>query len=161
MSLPEVALWAVLRRSTTGFRFRRQQAMGVYILDFYCPAARLAVELDGEAHASPEQVRHDLRRDAWLEGQGVQVLRFPAVAVLDPFGIEAVVEVITDACAERTIALGCDPPPFTGEGDREAVEGAGVNPGFPPGPGGREPERGLKALAPSTASGGPPPPLRG
>ena len=99
-SLPETVLWQVLRRRGIGGRFRRQHAFGVYILDFYCPAARLAVELDGEQHASPEQARHDLQRDAWLEAQGVRVMRFPAVAVLDPFGLEAVVATITEALHE-------------------------------------------------------------
>jgi very-short-patch-repair endonuclease len=51
MSLPEIVLWQVLRkRGLSGLRFRRQHPVGPYILDFYCPAARLAIEVEGLAH---------------------------------------------------------------------------------------------------------------
>jgi hypothetical protein len=63
MSLPEVVLWQTLRRGqVSGLRFRRQHPVGPYILDFYCPSARLAIEVDGSAHDAAAQVRHDERR---------------------------------------------------------------------------------------------------
>lgn len=102
LTLPEGLLGQALRRDNAGFRFRRQHAMGVYILDFYCPAAKLAVEVDGAGHDHPEQAAHDHRRDAWLETQGVRVLRFSADAVLDDFGLRAVVGMIAEAAAERS-----------------------------------------------------------
>ena len=61
MSLPEVLLWQALRRQQTGMRFRRQHPAGPYILDFYCDAAKLCVEVDGESHAF--RMGHDRARD--------------------------------------------------------------------------------------------------
>jgi very-short-patch-repair endonuclease len=78
MTRPEWTLWQMLRRSQTGLRFRREHPIGSYVLDFYCPSARVCVEVDGPAHLEPEQIEHDARRDAWLLAQGVTVLRFTA-----------------------------------------------------------------------------------
>jgi very-short-patch-repair endonuclease len=50
MTLPEVLLWRELRKRPDGLKFRRQQAANSYVTDFYCHSARLAVEVDGEAH---------------------------------------------------------------------------------------------------------------
>ena len=72
MTWPERSLWALLRRQRTGLRFRRQHPMGPFILDFYCPSAKLAIEVDGAGHDS---VR-DEKRTAWLAGEGIRVLRF-------------------------------------------------------------------------------------
>src|SRR5437870_13607423 len=83
MSLPEVVLWQALRQGRLAdLRFRRQHPIGPYILDFYCPSARLVVEVDGAAHDSAAQVRHDARRDAFLAENGVRVLRIAAAEVL-------------------------------------------------------------------------------
>lgn len=84
LTLPEGLMWIALRgRKLAGLRFRRQHPIGPYILDFYCDEARLAVEIDGQAHEHPERVRHDRRRTAWLEGRGVTVIRLAAREVLD------------------------------------------------------------------------------
>jgi very-short-patch-repair endonuclease len=71
----ERRLWAKLRSAQIeGASFRRQHPAGNYVLDFYCPALRLAIELDGGQHAiSPTR---DRVRDEWLERRGVTVLRF-------------------------------------------------------------------------------------
>jgi len=73
MTEPERVLWALLRRRQQALRFRRQHAMGLYILDFYCPAAQLCVEVDGPSHAGQEE--HDSARTRWLNAQGVKVVR--------------------------------------------------------------------------------------
>ena len=87
----ERALWRHLRlRQLDGYKFRRQQPLGPYILDFICLEKRLIVELDGGQHA--EQVVADAERTAWLEGQGFRVLRFWNHDVLKD--IQAVKEVI-------------------------------------------------------------------
>ena len=65
-------------RQLGGFRFRRQHPIGPYILDFYCAEARLAVEIDGQAHGHPDQIRHDARRDQWLGEKGIRTLRIPS-----------------------------------------------------------------------------------
>jgi very-short-patch-repair endonuclease len=59
--------------------------MGPYFLDFYCPAVRLALEVDGEGHGHPEQVGHDGLQDRWLAEQGVTTLRVAAIDVRDNF----------------------------------------------------------------------------
>ena len=84
MSLPEVLLWGALRGRRLGdIRFRRQHPVGPFILDFYCEAARLAVEIDGAGHDHPDQARHDARRTEWLALRGITVMRVSARAVLD------------------------------------------------------------------------------
>ena len=84
MTLPEVLLWTSIRGGRIdGVRFRRQHPIGPYVLDFYCAAAKLALEIDGSAHDQPDQMRHDRARDEWLAAQGFRVLRVPAKSVLD------------------------------------------------------------------------------
>jgi len=94
MSLPEVVLWQELRRRQWTMRFRRQHPVGPYVLDFYSPEARLAVEVDGAVHDLPEQARYDERRDAWLRQQGIRVLRFSAAEVLRDRELEGVLALI-------------------------------------------------------------------
>ena len=95
-SLPEGMLWPVLRTRRGGFKFRRQHPFGWYIADFYCPAARLVIEVDGQAHSMGERPEHDLRRDSWLRAQGLRVLRFAAADVMND--LNSVVTAITLAC---------------------------------------------------------------
>jgi very-short-patch-repair endonuclease len=100
MSLPEIVLWQALRKARLGgLRFRRQHPIGPYIVDFYCPAARLAIELDGFAHDSIAEAHRDERRQAWLAQQGVSVLRIRASDVLRDEKLEAVLLGIKQAAA--------------------------------------------------------------
>lgn len=87
---PEARLWVALRGGRLGLRFRRQHPVGPYILDFYCPAAKLAVEVDGLSHNEPGRFAHDERRTAWLAAKGVRVIRVQASAVRDelPFVLD-------------------------------------------------------------------------
>ena len=80
MSLPEVKLWSLLRRSPGGVKFKRQYAVGLYVADFYCPAAKLVIEIDGLTHDF--SVERDERRDDYMRGLGLSVLRIPARDVL-------------------------------------------------------------------------------
>jgi very-short-patch-repair endonuclease len=73
----EKQLWRALRAGRfAGFKFRRQHPLGKYCLDFYCPAACLAVELDGFGHGLPKQRTLDLAREQWLARDGIEVLRY-------------------------------------------------------------------------------------
>jgi very-short-patch-repair endonuclease len=73
----EAQLWQTLRAGRfAGFKFRRQHPFGGYCLDFYCPAARLDVELDGFEHGLPGQQQHDAAREEFLAGEGIEVLRY-------------------------------------------------------------------------------------
>ncbi len=71
-SATERLLWGRLRQKLGGLKFRRQTAMGPYLLDFLCLRHRIVVEADGPFH-DPER---DAIRDAWLEAKGFRVLRF-------------------------------------------------------------------------------------
>ena len=77
MTEGERRLWWLLRRKQlSGFRFRRQASIGPYVADFFCPSARLIVEVDGEPHTDEVQMRHDAERTRWLEARGYRVVRF-------------------------------------------------------------------------------------
>jgi len=80
---PEVRLWVALRGKAIGWRFRRQHPIGPYVLDFYCDAAKLAVEVDGSMHYVGENQVRDARRDAWMLEQGVRTLRLQATLIRD------------------------------------------------------------------------------
>ena len=96
MSLPEVLLWQALRARPAGFKFRRQHPLGPYIADFYCPAANVIIEVDGESHSMGSRPVHDARRDAWTGEQGLRILRIPARIVLND--IQSAVDAILLAC---------------------------------------------------------------
>ncbi len=66
-------------------QFRRQYQIGPYIVDFYCYRARLIVELDGSQHCEPEALAYDQRRTAFLQQQGLRVLRISNLDVLRSF----------------------------------------------------------------------------
>lgn len=70
----EVLLWAQLRRSKLGFKFKRQYSVGPYILDFYCPQKKLAIELDGSQHIKNKD--YDIERSNYLSVLDIKVLRF-------------------------------------------------------------------------------------
>jgi very-short-patch-repair endonuclease len=83
MTPPETAIWLRLRPRKPGRpNFRRQHAIGPFILDFYCAALKLAVEIDGEIHFLDDNPERDARRTAWLNAQGIEVVRISARDVL-------------------------------------------------------------------------------
>jgi very-short-patch-repair endonuclease len=73
----EQALWKALKQSNLGgYKFRRQHSVGCYILDFYCPCQRFAIELDGDSHFTDEAREYDRERTAFLNALNIRVLRF-------------------------------------------------------------------------------------
>ncbi|MBN2613958.1 MAG: endonuclease domain-containing protein [Bacteroidales bacterium] len=73
----EAYLWAVLKnKKLEGRKFRRQQSIENYIVDFCCPLEKLIIELDGEVHNDIGQIEYDFRRDNRLRELGYTVLRF-------------------------------------------------------------------------------------
>ena len=80
-------------------RFRRQVTVGNYILDFYCAAAQLAVELDGSQHYKAAEQTYDEKRTAYLNSIGIKVLRFSNLDVLQ--NLSGVCQVIDTAVQER------------------------------------------------------------
>lgn len=92
----ELHLWHRLRRKQIlGVQFYRQKPIANYIADFYAPAAKLVVELDGAQHLEPGQSKYDAQRSRDLEQQGLKVLRFDDRQVL--LQTEAVLETIFQA----------------------------------------------------------------
>jgi len=95
----ERILWGCLRgRRFARFKFRRQHPLGPYILDFYCAALHLCVELDGETHVGKEA--KDEARQRWIEGQGVKVLRFWNPDVYER--LDSVMETVWQECETRS-----------------------------------------------------------
>ena len=90
----EQALWQALRgRRLNGLKFRCQHPVGPFVLDFYCPARRLAVEVDGDVH--DEQMAHDEARSDELRDYGYRVIRCRNDEVLD--NLDAVLDRIRQA----------------------------------------------------------------
>ncbi len=78
----EQRLWQVLRNHRLdNAKFRRQHALGRYVVDFYCESARLIIELDGASHFPTP--RRDVQRDAFLRACGMTVLRFENCEILE------------------------------------------------------------------------------
>lgn len=77
-TVAEASLWRMLRnRQVLGTQWRRQFSIGPYILDFYCPQAKLCIELDGQTHYNEFGQRHDNYRDEYLKRfHGIRIIRF-------------------------------------------------------------------------------------
>lgn len=88
----EIVLWRALRKKQLGFKFRRQNPIGCYIVDFYCPKLRLIIEIDGAVHTLASVQERDKLRQKYLENNNLIVLRFWNHQVLDD--IDSVLEEI-------------------------------------------------------------------
>jgi len=110
----ERLLWRHLRANQLeGQKFRRQQPIGNYIVDFVCFDKRIVIEVDGGQHAIEKH--KDNERDKWLEGQGFKVLRFWNNEVL--MNIGGVLEVIRDKCLYHPPLT----PPIKGGGNLKGI----------------------------------------
>jgi len=113
MTEAEQKLWGHLRRKQIlDIQFYRQKPLGPYIVDFYAPAAKLVVEVDGSQHHEPECLKNDAERDLYLADHGLLVLRYDNRQVLQETG--AVIEEIERVCRERQIPSS---PPLLKGGD--------------------------------------------
>src|SRR4051794_13824959 len=83
MSPAELRLWQILRKRPADLKFRHQYPAGPFVLDFYCAARKLVIEIDGLVHEMGNNPARDARRDAWLHRRGYRVLRIPAVELRD------------------------------------------------------------------------------
>ncbi len=84
MTDAEKLLWSrVRRKQLKGVQFYRQKIVGNYIVDFYCPKARLVIEIDGSQHYEQAGMENDTVRDDYLRAQGLKVLRFSNREVLE------------------------------------------------------------------------------
>jgi len=111
-------------RRLNGFKFRRQQIIGPFIVDFFCPEAKLSIEADGSQHGDEEQAWYDYHRTNWLSANGYRVLRFWNGDVLRfPDQVAGQIE---DALAQPPIrrARARHLPPRGGEGLANFAESA-------------------------------------
>ncbi len=106
----EAALWLLLKgRQIDNSRWRRQFSIGIYILDFYCPATRLGIELDGAGHFTPDGEYNDERRTEYLwQKHGIRILRFENKEIFEQ--TENVLETICRALRNENVET---PPPAT------------------------------------------------
>ena len=124
MTPAEGRLWECLRQKrTAGLRFRRQHAVGRVVLDFYCPAQKLAIEVDGGVHDEPVQAERDAERTKFLVSMGIQVLRIRNEEILTD--VDSVLKRIVLASKMSGTNLGAEapgtgvpfsPPSLAGEG---------------------------------------------
>ena len=115
----EQVLWSRLKhRGLLGFKFRRQQGILKYIVDFYCPEKRLAVEVDGDTHSTDEEIARDQKRQAALEAEGIHFVRVTNDDVMT--NLDAVLDVILEELEKiptSYYAATPEPPPLEKEGD--------------------------------------------
>lgn len=96
----EKLLWYELKKSQlAGRKFRRQHSIGKYILDFYCPEERLAIELDGGQHEDDKQKVHDEVRTEYLNNLRISVIRFKNTDII--FGRDLVVKKILEKIQQK------------------------------------------------------------
>jgi very-short-patch-repair endonuclease len=98
----ERVLWSILcGKQLASLRFRRQQPIGPYIVDFFCPSIKLIVELDGGQHGADKIAAYDEERSRFLESKGYRVLRFWNVEVMKD----------RNSVAEAIFRAGSEPDP--------------------------------------------------
>jgi len=87
MTEAEIFLWSKIKnKQLAGYRFRRQYSVGRYIVDFYCPKLKLAIELDGGHHNQEEQIIYDEERTKYLNSLNIKVVRYWNHEVLKGIG---------------------------------------------------------------------------
>ncbi len=110
MTDAERHLWTKIRmKQLKGYQFYRQKPIGDYIVDFFCPRAKLVIEVDGSQHSSDEMTEYDRIRDEHMRGLGLRVLRFTNIEVLA--NIEGIIESIIENMQEIPLS----PPLRKGE----------------------------------------------
>ena len=101
--MAERILWLRLKgKGLAGHKFRRQHGVGPFVVDFYCPECKLAIELDGPVHDTIEAKEYDRRRQEYIKQYGIRFLRFTNDEVYQ--NIEAVLKKIAEATTP-------EPPP--------------------------------------------------
>jgi very-short-patch-repair endonuclease len=100
MTDSELKLWSRIRRKQMfGLQFYRQRPIGNYIVDFYCPRAELVLEVDGSRHMNESVIKKDNHRSGYLKQQGIEVLRFDNLQILNQ--LDAVIEKVYQTIAPR------------------------------------------------------------
>jgi len=100
-TIAEKTLWQYLKgKKLTGYKFRRQYSVDQFILDFYSPKLKLAIEIDGGYHSNDEIQIYDKARQQLIESFGIKFLRFTVDEVY--YNIDKTLSIILNACIEST-----------------------------------------------------------
>ena len=95
LSRAEAVLWREIRgEKLAGYKFRRQHSVGPFVMDFYCPERKLAVEVDGDSHFLEGKELYDKEREEYINSFGIKILRFTNSEVFK--SLESVVEKIRE-----------------------------------------------------------------
>ena len=98
MTKSETVLWKHIKGNQLGFKFRRQYGIGKFIVDFYCPSLRLAIEVDGLTHSEIEVFKKDLLKQKYLENLGIIVKRYSSEEIFKK--INQILEDMYQTCTE-------------------------------------------------------------
>jgi len=113
MPLAEKIVWSNLRkRELLGVRFLRQYSVDYYVIDFYSPRIKLAIEIDGASHLDEEAIEYDKKRQEFIESVGIKIIRFKNEEVF--VNIDRVIEEIEKEVKARTPLF----PPFCKGGSK-------------------------------------------
>jgi len=98
MTRAEILLWSKLRAKQIGYKFRRQHSIGSFVVDFYCSACNLVIEIDGYSHADDQINKKDLIKEKYLNEKGFIVVHFEESEVLK--GVDNILEQIWTVCGQ-------------------------------------------------------------
>ena len=104
----EKIFWGQLRNSQLGYKFRRQQGIGRYVVDFYCPELKLVIEIDGATHETEEELKQDKIRQDFLESLGLKILRYRNLEIKE--GLRGLIPYLIKFLKERD--NGINHPPY-------------------------------------------------
>jgi very-short-patch-repair endonuclease len=112
MTKAEVLLWLRLKnKQVLGYRFLRQYSVDRYVLDFYCPKLRLAIEVDGESHFVEGAEEYDRERQQYIEALGIKFLRFLNTEIYH--NLQGVLQAINEKVTELSAQSAAGPHPST------------------------------------------------
>jgi very-short-patch-repair endonuclease len=112
MTKAEVLLWLRLKnKQVLGYRFLRQYSVDRYVLDFYCPKLRLAIEVDGESHFVEGAEEYDRERQQYIEALGIKFLRFLNTEIYQ--NLRGVLQAINEKVTELSAQSPARPHPST------------------------------------------------
>ena len=109
MTKSEVVLWKYIKNDSLGFRFRRQYGIGNYIVDFYCPKLKLAIEVDGLTHAEEEVFEKDQRKEEFIKENNIILKRYSSNQIFND--LDNTLMDIENTCKEIARASATPPTP--------------------------------------------------
>lgn len=108
----EWLLWSKLKSKQLGYKFRRQYSIDHYIVDFYCPELKFAIEADGATHSSDKELTYDKNREAYLKNFGIKIKRYNNLEIFN--NLEMVASDIKNYCDNLNNITPPNPPLIKG-----------------------------------------------